>query len=184
MNKPKISEVIVVEGRDDEASVLRAVDAPVICTHGYGISQKTIEAIKNAYETKGIILFTDPDHAGLAIRGKLTGLFPEAKQAYLTQSEAEKDGDIGIENAEPEAIVRALEAAGRTERAEAADLPCSGDLFDLALSGCKDAAANREAVGRALGIGTGNASAFLKKLVRFGISRKELLEACGKAGIR
>lgn len=177
----KINEVVVVEGRDDEAAVLRAVDAPIICTHGYGISKETLEKIKHAYETKGIIIFTDPDHAGLNIRKKLTGVFPEAKQAHLTRGEAESKGDIGIENASPQAIVAALTAAGRTERADAADLPSAEDLFDLGLSGGSSSAALREAVGAALGIGGGNGNAFLHRLQRMGISRKELLEACQKA---
>jgi len=183
VNRPKIKEVIVVEGRDDEAAVIKAVDAPIICTHGYGISASTLDKIRNAYNTVGIIIFTDPDHAGQSIRRKLTGLFPDAGQAHLTRSEAEKKGDIGIENAAPDAIIKALEAAGRTERAEPADLPDGNDLFRLGLSGNPAAAAKREAVGAALGIGTGNASAFLHKLQRMGISREELLCACRDAGI-
>ncbi len=183
MTKPKIHEVIVVEGRDDVSAVLRAVDADILCTHGYGIAQKTIELIKQAYESRGIIIFTDPDHAGLNIRKKLTQLFPEAKQAHLTQSEAERDGDIGIENAGPEAILRALEAAGRSEDsvAEEKDLPLFDDLVALGLAGTPGSAELREAVGAELGIGSGNGNAFLKRLRRRGISRAELAEAAEKA---
>ena len=63
-----IKEVIVVEGRDDEAAVKKAVDAEIITTHGYGISQKTYRRIEEAYERCGIIIFTDPDFAGENIR--------------------------------------------------------------------------------------------------------------------
>ena len=41
-----LKETVVVEGKDDMAAVLRAVDANVICTSGYGISQETIELIR------------------------------------------------------------------------------------------------------------------------------------------
>ena len=181
MEKISISEVIVVEGRDDEAAVLKAVDAPVICTHGYGISAKTIELIRNAYIAKGIIIFTDPDHAGHAIRRKLSGLFPNAKHAHLTRTEAEKKGDIGIENAAPEAIICALAAAGRTERQEEENLPDSQDLFDLGLNGVPGSGELREKVGALLGIGGGNGSAFLNRLRRMGISREELYKAWEKA---
>ena len=182
MTKPKIREVIVVEGRDDVSAVLRAVDADVLCTHGYGIAEKTIELIKSAYESRGIIIFTDPDHAGLNIRKKLTQLFPEARQAHLTQGEAEKDGDIGIENAEPEAIIKALEAAGRSEAEIAEDeLPVFDDLVALGLAGTPGSAEFREAVGAKLGIGTGNGNAFLKRLRRRGISRSELTSAVENA---
>jgi len=181
MDKPKISEVIVVEGRDDEAAVLRAVDAPIICTHGYGISQSTIKLIENAYESKGIIIFTDPDHAGLDIRRKLTGLFPDAKQAHLTRGEATKKDDIGIENASPESILSALNAAGRTDRAKEDNLPNSMDLFNLGMSGGTGSRDLREKVGAQLGIGGGNASAFTARLRRMGISREELYSAWEKA---
>ena len=103
-----IREVIVVEGRDDTAAVRRATDAVTIETHGYGIREETWDVLQKAYESKGLIIFTDPDRAGELIRARLTERFPKAKQAFLDQSEATRDGDIGIENAAPEDIERAL----------------------------------------------------------------------------
>lgn len=41
-----IKEVIVVEGRDDLIKVKQAVDADVIVTSGFGITEKTIERIR------------------------------------------------------------------------------------------------------------------------------------------
>ena len=35
--KPKIKEVIVVEGRDDTLAVSKAVDAVTVETHGFGM---------------------------------------------------------------------------------------------------------------------------------------------------
>ncbi|MDD4286642.1 MAG: toprim domain-containing protein, partial [Eubacteriales bacterium] len=114
--RPTIKQVIVVEGRDDEAAVLRAVQATTIATHGYGIRGETLELIGKAYREQGIILFTDPDHAGREIRRRLTRLFPGAGQAYLTVEEAEKNGDIGIENADAASIRSALDAAGAARK--------------------------------------------------------------------
>ncbi|MBQ2058500.1 MAG: DUF4093 domain-containing protein [Firmicutes bacterium] len=206
----KIEQIIVAEGRDDEAAILRAVDAAVIVTRGYGISGSTLELIGKAYREKGIIVFTDPDHAGANIRNALTRRFPRALQAYLTRGEAEKSGDIGIENASPEAIRRALERAlssggsGRAEDdtdgpavladaapgapAEAATegaasekprVPLSRELLaELGLAGGAGSMRRREAAGARLGIGGGNANAFLKKLNAFSISEEELRRAC------
>ena len=67
----KIKEVIVVEGRDDTTAVTRAVECDTIETHGFGIKKETWELIKKAYEERGIIIFTDPDHSGEEIRKKL-----------------------------------------------------------------------------------------------------------------
>ena len=70
-----------------------------------------MEKLDNAYETKGLIVMTDPDHAGRKIRERICARYPDAKQAFLTAAKAEKNGDIGIENARPEDIVNALKLA-------------------------------------------------------------------------
>ena len=46
----KLKETVVVEGRDDMSAVLAAVEADIIITHGYGITQKTLENIEAAYK--------------------------------------------------------------------------------------------------------------------------------------
>jgi len=168
-------EVIIVEGRDDVAAIKAAVDADIIATHGYGISEKTFAMIENAYLARGIIIFTDPDHAGNMIRKRLTEKYPEAKQAYLTRADAIKDGDIGIENAKPADIIKALDKAGsrtvyiKQEYSET-------DMAEFGFSGKLGSATLREKVGQALGIGYGNSKAFLNKLNNYGISREEIIE--------
>ena len=64
MDKLRIKEAIVVEGRDDAAVIRQITDALVIETHGFGISEKTWELMEKAYLEKGLIIFTDPDFAG------------------------------------------------------------------------------------------------------------------------
>lgn len=174
--KQRIHEVIVVEGRDDIDAVGKAVDADMIATHGYGIRQSTLDRIRHAYETRGIIILTDPDSAGQRIRKSLTELFPEARQAYISRNEARSEHDIGVENASPEVILRALEAAGRTCGTRTAEYG-AGDLIDYGLSGGKGSRERRDRLGRKLGIGYGNASAFLKRLNGYGIARADLERA-------
>ncbi len=168
-----IKEVIVVEGRDDIDAVQRAVDADIIATHGYGISDATLRRIRSAYETRGIIILTDPDHAGNRIRKRLTDMFPGAKQAYISRNEATCRDDIGVENAEPDVIRRAIETAGRTltNRSQIFD---ESDMVYYGLSGGPDSKIRRDKLGRRIGIGYGNAKAFLKRLNYSGISREEL----------
>ena len=170
-----IKEVIIVEGRDDIDAVQKAVNADIIATHGSGISAATLDRIRHAYQTRGIIILTDPDHAGSRIRKRLTELFPDAGQAYVSRNEAVCGDDIGIENAEPEVIRRAVEAAGRTMMRRQPRFDES-DMAYYGLTG-KGSRERRDAVGRKLGIGYGNAKAFLKRLNNYGISREEL-EAC------
>jgi len=178
MDRLRIREAIVAEGRDDQSAILRAADAQVITTHGFGIRPETLELIEKAYNERGIIILTDPDRAGEDIRRRLSALFPGAKQAYIARTDATKAGDIGVENASPEIIAEALKLA-RAADAEPSDGGelSSGLMYALGLSGGEGSMELREAVGKALGIGGGNASAFRKKLVSFGISREELIAA-------
>ena len=48
MDKIALKEAVVVEGRDDEAAVLRAVDAAVLSTHGWGMPEEALERIRRA----------------------------------------------------------------------------------------------------------------------------------------
>lgn len=171
-----IQEIIVVEGRDDEAAVKRAVDAQTIATHGYGIRMETYAVLEKAYQTCGLIIFTDPDHAGEQIRKRLTERFPDSKQAYLPRELAKKDGDIGIENASPESIQIALQLA-RSNNIEKSSLFTRQDLMLYGLDGANGAAALRHEMGARLGIGYGNARTFLQRLNYFGITREEFESA-------
>lgn len=175
-NKPQFKEIIVVEGRDDTAAINRAVSATTIETHGYGISKKTWDLIASAYETRGIIIFTDPDFAGNQIRKRIKEKFPDAKEAFLKRKDAEKAMDIGIENAEPEAIIAALEKA-KASKIDREDCFTKQDMISDGLSGDQAAFEKREILGKILGIGGGNTKAFLKKLNGFGITREEYNEA-------
>ncbi len=171
-----IKEVIIVEGRDDEAAVKKAVDAEVIITHGFGISSNTYKRIETAYQNKGIIIFTDPDYSGEVIRKKLSDGFPDAKHAYLTQNKAEKKGNIGIENALPKDIIEALNKVKAEVSGERKEfLP--EDLNRYLLSGNHQASYYRQKVGDILGIGYGNAHTFLKRLNNYNITREEFEEA-------
>ncbi len=171
-----IQEIIVVEGRDDEAAVKRAVDAETIATHGFGIRQETIKRIEKAYREKGIIIFTDPDFAGEKIRKRLAERFPEGKHAFLPREEAIKDGDIGIENATPESIQQALKKARATVGEKRFEF-MQVDMLDFGLIGIPGATERRDQLGKLLGIGYGNGKVFLNRLNQYGIERREFLLA-------
>jgi ribonuclease M5 len=174
--KLRIDRAVIVEGRDDTTNLKRAVDCYTIETHGFGITGETYMEIGKAYEQKGIMIFTDPDHSGEEIRRKLTERFPEAIQVYLTRDEALKDGDIGVENAAPEAIIRAFERALALEKQASSQLGelTEQDLFERGLAGAPGSGKLREKLARDLGIGYGNSKSFLLKLNAFGIGKEEL----------
>ncbi len=145
MQLPKIKEILVVEGRDDTAAIKKSVDAVTIETHGYGITDKTWKLMEEAYRGPGIIVFTDPDHAGEQIRRRILARFPNAGQAFLDRKSATKKDDIGIENADPESIRKALCKAHCVFDAKpAAPVFSQKDLLGAGLVGQADSAARRE----------------------------------------
>lgn len=176
----KIQEIIIVEGRDDTAAVTRAVDCDTIETHGFGIRKETWELIEKAYNGRGIIIFTDPDHSGEEIRRKLSEKFPNAKHAYLSRKDALSGGDIGIENADDESIIKALENA-KAKRMENEKEFSEKDMIKAGLLGGAGSREKRQILGKALGIGYGNSSSFLKKLNAFGITREDFEREVEKA---
>ena len=170
-----IKEVIVVEGRDDITAVKRAVQAEVIAVGGFGINYKVIERIKEAQKRQGVIVLTDPDFAGEKIRRIISKRVNGIKHAYISQSEGKKDGDIGVENASPESIIRALKCA-KFEIKEKRNEFTLVDLIDYGLTGDAKAASRRDALGSALGIGYCNSSQFVTRLNNYGITREEFIE--------
>lgn len=179
--KLMISQAIVVEGRDDVDAVSKAAEALIIPTHGYGISAETWALIDKAYEEKGIIILTDPDSAGERIRKRLTEKYPDAVQCYMDKRDARSRDDIGIENAEPAAIMEALERAlgnmaRQADTMSEANTVTSTDLIDLGLSGGEGSSGLRAEVCRELGIGFCNARTMITRLKGFGIDRNELKE--------
>ena len=176
----KIKEIIVVEGRDDTQAVKRAVDCETIETHGFGIKEGVWKSLDTAYRTKGLIIFTDPDHAGDTIRQKIKERYPDSKEAFMPRRRADRNGDIGVENASPEAIRDALLKAKPCTREGrgATDDQVTRDMFtESGLTGKPDSRMRREKLAELLGISYGNAKAMLSHINAFGITTGEFNEA-------
>lgn len=173
-----IKEVIVVEGKDDIAAVKAALDCEVIATNGYNFDSRFLNRLKAVSKRCGIIVLTDPDYAGGRIRDRIKRAIPEAKQAYIERNPAThaRTGDIGVENAPPEAIIRALQKA-RPESRPVRDEFSLEDLIYAGLAQGPDSKDRRIRLGDALGIGYGNAKQLLNRLNHYGITRQEFEDA-------
>lgn len=171
-----IKEIIVVEGRDDTAAIKRAVDAETIETHGLGITEETLMRIEDANKKRGVIVFTDPDYPGEKIRNMISERVKNCKHAFLPKDKALKDGDVGIENANPEDIIEALKMA-RVQTIDIREEFTKSDLLEYGLIGLPDSNKKRDLIGRILGIGHCNSKQFLKRLNNYEVTRQEFEKA-------
>ena len=157
--KPRVSEVIVVEGRYDRHAVCNAVEATVLETAGFHVfkDRELVALLRRLAKQRGIILLTDSDGAGFVIRGYLKGAVSEGtvRQAYIPdrygkesrKSRRSKEGKLGVEGMPPEVILNALRQAGATFDGDAPQTPertiTKLDLYRDGLSGRQDSAARR-----------------------------------------
>jgi ribonuclease M5 len=169
----KIKEVIVVEGYHDQQAIENAVDADCLLSNGSAVSETFLRQVERAAKERGVIVFTDPDSAGERIRRLVSRRVPGCKHAFLSREEARAaDGDLGIENAKPDSIRRALESV-RTEWTGQEPEFEWGEMVAYGLTAHPRAAKRRMHLGERLGIGYGNAKSFWKKLNMLGVSREE-----------
>ena len=171
-----LKEVLIVEGKMDVRAVNRAVEADCIITDGFHFTGKTLPNIKAAYEKRGIIILTDPDQAGERIRKFLTKKFPNAKHAYIPKIEATANDDIGVEQASPESIRKALSKVHTVEINPRKEFSAA-EMISLGLSGGEKSSELRDKIGAELGIGYGNVKTFVRRLNSYGITREEFNEA-------
>lgn len=85
MNKIKIQEVIVVEGKDDTANLRRFYEVDTYETRGSAINEDDLERIDKLNDLRGVIVFTDPDYNGERIRKIIMEAVPTAKHAFLNR---------------------------------------------------------------------------------------------------
>ena len=141
----KIDEIIVVEGRDDTQAVKKAVECETIETHGFGMSDEMWKSLDTAYRNKGLIILTDPDHAGSEIRRKIKERYPDSKEAFLPRNKAIKGNDVGVENAKPEDIREALSKLKSDKKTEETAGGVTQEMFSEAgLEGFDGARERRE----------------------------------------
>ena len=86
--KEKISQVIVVEGRDDTANLKRYFDVETYETRGSAINEQDLERIQRLHQRHGVIVFTDPDFNGERIRRMIMTAIPTVQHAFLKRDEA------------------------------------------------------------------------------------------------
>lgn len=162
----KVREAIVVEGRYDKNTLSQIVDAPIFETSGFGIfkDRKQMQLLRRVAQSRGLIVFTDPDGAGLVIRNHIKSAIPGQylKHAYVPDIMGKerrkvapgKEGKLGVEGMTPQVILEALRRCGATFLGEEDSVShhiTKQDMVELGLSGGSDSAFKRLVLQKKLG---------------------------------
>ena len=162
----KIKEAILVEGRYDKNTLSQILDAPILETNGFGImkDKAQLALLRRVAQTRGLIVFTDPDGAGFVIRNFIKGAIPAKylKHAYIPdiygkerrKAAPGKEGKLGVEGMKRDVLLDALRRAGATFEGETVQRTAGltkQDMMELGLSGGPDSSAKRLALVQKLG---------------------------------
>ena len=169
----KIQEVIVVEGRDDGTRVREAVKADVFVTYGFGYGKEALKDLEKYYNSRGLIIFTDPDGPGEKIRKDLLKRFPDAKNAYLPKHKSIGNNTIGIENASTKDIKKAVEKVN-PKYIKVKTIYNQATLIRLGLSGLDSSKTLRDKLSDRLGIPKSNSKKFARELNTIGLEIDKL----------
>lgn len=173
-----IKEVIVVEGKSDTIAIKRATGADTIESNGSAIDEAILQQIEHAQQTRGVIVFTDPDYPGRRIRAIIEERIPTVKHAFLEKKKtiAKNGKGLGIEHATDEDIRQAIAAVYTIEEQAIVEIPLV-DLMDAKLVGHPESRRRRERLNELLQIGQVNGKGLKKRLEMFRITPEQLNKA-------
>lgn len=169
MDKRKLRQSIVVEGKYDQNTLRQIVDTAIFTTNGFTDMKDPalLRLLRQAAQTTGLVILTDSDGAGFLIRNTLKSALPEqgVLHAYIPDLPGKekrkaapgKEGLLGVEGMTPEILLKALRDAGAEFEDGGAPPPArepitKQDLFSLSLSGGPESAKKRAALLKALSL--------------------------------
>ena len=191
MDKRKLRQAIVVEGKYDQNTLRQIVDTAIFTTNGFTDMKDPalLRLLRQAAQTTGLVILTDSDGAGFLIRNTLKGMLPKegVLHAYIPDIPGKerrkaapgKEGLLGVEGMRPEIILQALRDAGG-EFEDSCEQPTrepitKQDFFALGLSGKPDSAARRGALLKELDLPSHMSANALLQAVNTLFSREEFL---------
>ena len=166
----RINEIVVVEGKTDTQLLKELYDVDTIETHGLALNQETLDLIKEANLTRGVIILTDPDYPGLKIRNQVEQYVGNCKHAFVNRKDAIGKKKLGIAEANKQAVKEAIENVV-TFSNQIESISWS-EFLSLDIIGNKD---KRLKIYSYFNLGYGNDKTLFKRLNMVGIT-KEMIE--------
>lgn len=180
----------MVEGRYDKNTLSQIIDATIIETSGFGVfnDREKQQLLRTLAQKRGLIIFTDPDGAGLVIRNFIKGCVDPklVKNAYIPEIEGKerrkarssREGKLGVEGMSEEVIMRALRQAGATidgQNRQQGEKITIADMYAKGLTGAAGSSAKRTAFLKKAGLPHKMTAQALLQVINALMSREEFL---------
>lgn len=157
MEKIKLSQTVIVEGKYDRIRLANILDANIVELGGFRIfkNRERLGLIRRIAEKTGIIILTDSDAAGFKLRhylssaidgGSIINVYiPEISGKEKRKTRPGKEHLLGVEGMSAETLAEAFRKAGISPDGTAArPAPLTkSDLYGMGLSGKEDSAQKR-----------------------------------------
>lgn len=192
LQKIKIREAIIVEGRYDKNALSQVCEANIIETGGFRLFNNPSfrDFIRKTAEAQGIIIMTDSDASGFMIRNEIKSFVPSGyiKNAYIPEihgkerrkAKASSEGLLGVEGMSPEVLLNSILSAGAQKYSEtdnnSADRISYNDLYCMGLSGGEGSHQKRSALLKKLGLPLRLSTKSLLAYLNSVYSRSDFLE--------
>lgn len=183
MEKLRLTQAVIVEGKYDKIKLEALVDSVILTTNGFRIfkDKEMQRLIRSLAKTCGIVVLTDSDAAGFQIRALLSGIVWEGEiiNVYIPdilgkerrKRKPSAEGKLGVEGMEPEVLREAFDRAGISVNGRKApkDPITRLDLYDDGLCGGENSAQLRRSLYEKLGLparlSTGSAIPLLNQIL-------------------
>jgi len=167
MEKIKVNQIVVVEGKYDAIKLDSIIDGLIIPVNGFSVfsDEEKKSLLKKLGRKNGIILVTDSDTAGFKIRNYVQNIcrgsnivnvfIPSVQGKESRKASPSKEGLLGVEGINKETLLKCFSDAGITASGTHDIIKNNmtyTDLFELGLSGTDNASENRMKLAKHLNI--------------------------------
>ena len=187
MEKIKVRQIVVVEGKYDAIKLDSILDGLIIPVNGFSVfsDDEKKSLLKNLGRKNGIILVTDSDTAGFKIRNYIQNICrgsdiinvynPPVTGKESRKANPSKEGLLGVEGIEKQLLLKCFYDAGVIGESVVHKSEMSyADLYELGISGTVNASQNREKLARRLNIPNKLSKKALLEVLNRMCSKKEV----------
>lgn len=151
MEKIKIKQTVICEGKYDKIKLSSLLDTQILTTDGFSLfnNKEKLDMFRKIAEKNGIVIITDSDGAGFVIRNKLKGMLPKENVYHVyipkiagkekRKSSCSKEGLLGVEGIDAPTLRKLFCDCGINESDNCSHTPfenmTKAQFYALGLSG-------------------------------------------------